>query len=649
MAVPSTVCRRALDAGTAVVSGAALVLVGAAPATAVLVGAAPAPAAAEFSCRTPVAGYKVGADSRLTAQPHLEPEKGWFSWGPTRNLPETFTGRTFGGPGGSLYTVAGQGQLRRFVDTGSGWQNFGGTPYQVVADGFDPQSRPVTADSTGDLYAVDAGGNLRWHAWNATTHKIDATGVVLESGWGRHRDITAAGPGVLYTLTADGNLQINHFHPRAQRTGPSVAIPGWTRIRDIFSPGGDVLYAVRDDGVLFWHRFDRKTGDWADPTNLRIGTGWSAARYVSTSTDACTAPYEVPVRPPVAGDHGRAVAFESDGQLRVVHTTIDGKLRDYRADPERPLDGVARMVVGSEGATGDVNAAPQADGSLRLITQGTDASLRTFTAAPVASGWSTASDFGGWTAVDATLVRAPDGLIHSFTADPAGTWLHRVQQAPNSDRFRLWTEFEWHVPLASAPTALRSGDSVRLVAVGRDGIVRTATLDGATGREFQELRGVDARGSAAVAERDGRVVIAVRDSAGAVRVLRQQGNGTFGNEWQKLPGIDAAQNAFTARNTPAIAFSAAGDLVVASLDTRGGLNLTRQAAGGTAWAPWDAHDNIDEFLSAPTMATVGGTAYAIVRDDSDTLFVYRAPGAAARADAAASNSWVGGPVRSQVK
>lgn len=258
----------------------------------------------QLTCNPAVTVFGVTQSGSLFVYPHQEPENGDWSWGAKRSGVGSGwnIGRTLAGPGGVVYSmVAGNGELRRHLWNGNGWDTFdGGAPYRVVGNGWSRYTQAehrnkVTVDEKGRLYEIDTEGHLKVFVWDDAGDDWTLEtrgGKTITTGWNRYDLLVAAGDGVLYARKPNGELFRSRYHAGSDQLvqDDSRVGNGWHRFNRIFSPGGDILYGTRADngGELLWYRYLEDTKKWANSSRGKlVGTGWYDELDVVATTDDC--------------------------------------------------------------------------------------------------------------------------------------------------------------------------------------------------------------------------------------------------------------------------------------------------------------------------------------------------------------------------
>lgn len=419
----------------------------------VQVGSPPTPArAAAVTCNGTVRVFDGRADGSMWYFEHRAPTTGAFSWAGGKWTASGFTGPTVASVNGIVYFITTTGDLRKYAYNGTKWDGGGvvvGTGWQAWhAD----RRNPLTADTKGRLYAVDATGTLVM--FDATVPRWDATaGIPLSYGWAGSR-VVAAGDGVLYRIAPDGGLTRYRYDADAQRLySPSgLTGSGWQSFAQVFSPGGDVLYGVLN-GNLYWFRYDADTARWANNGFSKlVGTGWGGRLAVSATTSTCSIPAAPPVAAvtPVAADPGHALELSGAGAgFSYAYRDAQGRAVEARDNG----DALVRVVLGDKTFVGDLSSATSRDAAGTEELLGVDASGALW----LAEGTGT---FGAWRPFGKGMRRAllteafaPADPVQALAVDGAGALWWRMRAAPHH-RWLPWQQVATSVSgLGSAASA----------------------------------------------------------------------------------------------------------------------------------------------------------------------------------------------------
>lgn len=386
--------------------------------------------AAAVSCTGTVKIFDGRADGSMWFYEHRAPATGDFAWVNGRWTASGFAGPTIAAAGGVVYYVTGTGELRKYTYNGTKWDGGGvvvGTGWQAWHGN---RRNPITADTKGRLYTVDATGALVM--FDPTVPRWDATaGVPLALGWAGSR-VVAAGDGVLYKIEPSGALWRYRYDADAQRFLPpsTQTGAGWQAFDQVFSPGGDVLYGILR-GVLYWFRYDADTGQWANNGySKQVGTGWSGRLAVSATTGTCSIPAAPPVGAvtPVPADPAHALELSGTGtSFNYAYRDAQGRAVEARDNG----DAVARAVLGDKAFAGDLSSATSRDAA------GTEQLLGVDAAGSLWLAEGTGAFGGGWKPFGKGMRRAvlteavgPADPVQALAVDGAGDLWWRMRAAP---------------------------------------------------------------------------------------------------------------------------------------------------------------------------------------------------------------------------
>jgi hypothetical protein len=127
--------------------------------------AAPAVAAGTLQCQTAAPIFVRHADTGLELRAHEEPENGNAVWAANRGIGFSWDGQTRTGPGGRVYEFTPEGQINKFVWTGSRWLDDGrGVQIATGWHGWGEASSKsrLTIDAKGDFYGFPSDNALHW-------------------------------------------------------------------------------------------------------------------------------------------------------------------------------------------------------------------------------------------------------------------------------------------------------------------------------------------------------------------------------------------------------------------------------------------------------------------------------------------------------
>jgi hypothetical protein len=255
--------------------------------------------------------YGVLPDGTLRWHRHDGGGRGTVEWqGPRdittglQGLRQVFAGSDPYNPSGVFYTVAANGDLKRYphslsytagdFDTegthvprnvGNGWQNF----------------KHVFSAGASTFYAVAQDGSLKWHRYQEKI--VDEAGKGpwegpkdVGSGWGSFKNVFSTGEGIIYAITPEGRLlwYKHNFYRygvgsggqgkdgQAAWEGPMEVGTGWQNFKHVFSAGDGVIYAVTKEGKLLWYKHQGYlTGAkiWLGPREV-ASSGWENFEHV---------------------------------------------------------------------------------------------------------------------------------------------------------------------------------------------------------------------------------------------------------------------------------------------------------------------------------------------------------------------------------
>lgn len=216
--------------------------------------------------------------------------------------------------GQSFYVIQDTGALCWFRDTANnGTPQWAPNTGNQIGTGWGSVTLFMAGSNPGELYAVDADGNLRWYrdllcngsnAANGTSGWAPHSGSIIGYGWNQYIHIFPGPHGVIYAVKPTGELMWYQYTAGAPLPGPwaNTGLPkqigqGWQTAKRIVacrqtappqSFNDYVIYVVKQGGGLFWYHDDLSTGlnqpnghtGWAQNSGKQIGTQWDQAADV---------------------------------------------------------------------------------------------------------------------------------------------------------------------------------------------------------------------------------------------------------------------------------------------------------------------------------------------------------------------------------
>jgi hypothetical protein len=589
--------------------------------------AAPTAVAAESStlqCTSTAPIYRVTTAGDMYYYQHTEPETGAdaaFLPNPPKIGAGWTLGRPVAGLDGTVYMAwNSDGALRRYRWNGTSWDTFtGGAQFEVIdPSGWQRYNTPeyknrITVDAEGHLYTVEPDGNLHWRAYDATTHTMRHR--IIGSGWNQFNLITASGRGVLYARTPAGVLFRYRYHADSQRWlnyGQQVGNT-WNIYDRVFGVGGDVLYAAQPDARLYWYRWDENTATWISNVSRQVGAGWVDWATTAVPNACMRVGTSIPARPTVpAQPHGAMTLLgTSDNHVHVGYVDAEGRaVHAEAADLSGGTPVGFSVVPGLTGVTATTAMSEYQDGTVLLSANGTDADLRESTR-DGNDVWATPNLGGGFLVTAPAGVRLANDTVATLALDGNyGLWMRR-QLTPNGP-LQGWVGVGG-TPLAHQRlTVVPTSTGMRIIGLGRDGRLQTATVDNGVLSAWTDLGGSGFTGVAsAVPMPDGTLQVFATDSTGAVRTQRQTVSG-FPGTWTTIGDITAAGN-------PSAIMAPDGTLQVVVRGTDDYLYYAGQSApGATTFTPWHIVTTADQTSTDPTALAVSSVNSWVVAYVTDT-------------------------------
>lgn len=626
---------------------------------ALVLPAQPAVAAEQISCRESASIYTAVTGGDLREYFHNTPESGTKEWSPERVIGRDWSQLTaFTGPGGRLYQIPNNGELRRFRHTGTEWERPGGNWYTTIGTGWekwlDPAYRNrITVDSKGDFYTIDGSGNLTWSRYDEQA--ATWTKRVLATGWDKFDMLVAAGDGVIYAREngrANGTLYRTQYHADSQRWVHYLTLvnDGWNMHRRVFSPGADVLYAVQNntEGTLWWYRWSDTTSTWSEARNL--GWGWGEDWQIGAMTNACTLTgLPQPERPaprPVQNLSRSELIESKNGLIQGFYVDAYGTLKAVTQRDNSPIDFLVTEAIESPTQISTTpSAVMTADGQPTVFALGTTTDTLEATRSTNNISWPKLSSYGGWTTGPAKAVTYTDGRKRLFAIDGQGKLVTRGQHAVDGP-VSPWTQVGFD-GFSGEVVALATGNDTELLMSDAAGnIVSTLyTNDTVTRiRSVTNSAGQIVGKPAAVLNADGKVQVFARRADGKIHTLRDTASG-LETAWTPLDGV-------TADGAPAAVVSA-GRIRVAVRSTDGFIYINSQANTGGPFTGWtklvdSRSGNAWPSDTEPSMVALStGKVVVMYRSADEVTYAFESVPAGTTSTAAKSTStndrYTGGP------
>jgi hypothetical protein len=236
------------------------------------------------------------------------------------------------------------------------------------------------------------------------------------------------------------------------------------------------------------------------------------------------------------------------------------------------------------------------DGRVLLSANGTDTDQRE-TLRNTNDVWDTPSPGGGFMATAPTSVRLTGNLVATFALDGNHTLWMRKQLTANGPLGAWWPAGGTtlaHQRLTVIPT----NTGVRVIGLGRDGKIHTATYENLTLSPWTTLGGGTFTGApSAVVMPDGTLQVFATDNTGVVHTTRQTASG-FPGTWTALSGLTAA-------GSPSAIMAPDGTLQVV---VRGADNYPyytgQPTPGASTFNTWRTITTSEELSTDPTALTV---------------------------------------------
>ena len=175
------------------------------------------------------------------------------------------------GDTGELFAVDAKGDLFWYKhDSNMRWQVSGakigsgwGSMKAVFAGG--------TAGGSHIVYGIDANGTLKRYSFTSTPNGSLANTYTEDIGWGwSYPAVFAASNGVVYAITANGGLVRYAFSSTGGTPRPELIGNGWSVFKHVFAGSSGAIYGVEPDGKLYYYR-DLGTGGVTGPESVGFG------------------------------------------------------------------------------------------------------------------------------------------------------------------------------------------------------------------------------------------------------------------------------------------------------------------------------------------------------------------------------------------
>ncbi len=581
----------------------------------------------------PIAARIGGGDVRQYF--HDDPITGSANWTPEKRIAVGWTGRVLAGPDGLVYNIMGNGELRRFRWNGTAFDVVDGAEFQTIDTGWIGYEElffrnRVTIDAEGDFYTLQHDEKLRWKRYNTTTKKWDVR--VIDTGMGRFDLIVAAGKGVIYARDPSvdgGRLYRFHYDAASQRLTQreQFVSSGWNKYGGVFSPGADILYSRTagvgengNTGELNWMRFDQNGHTTAGRKYLGWGWGNGPDWDVSAAPNTCELTNSTtPVRPAVAAtSNGRqSIVQVTDGSIAHSYVNAAGALVHGKQRSVSDIRSVSWTVApGYQSFTASPASVELSDGRLQVLAHGRDSEIRSDRTTTKDGPWAGLAAAGGFTAAAPVTVKDSAGRAVSFAVDGDGVLWSRTQDGTDND-LTAWKRLGGQNLAALPPTVVRVGDVLRIVALGRDGVHRTANYTGGALGTWTGLGGANWVGEASVvALASGALQVFAR---GADNLIHTQVEGAAGftGSWTALPDIIAG-------GTPSALLTPQGNVEVVVRDANGQVRSSGTVApGATAFRDWSLAGTDEAATDLAVLAMSNGTWVLVFRDSKGVNYLYQ--------------------------
>lgn len=583
---------------------------------------------------TPV--YARLPDATLRLYTHNDSATGNPDWAPMREIGTGWTGSVLPGLDGVVYNITPSGDVRRLRWNGTAWDLFAGSQWEKIDSGWFGWDTPsyqnrITVDSRGDFYSVQDDFTLRWKRYDAVAKKWDVR--LIDGDWGRFDLIAAAGEGVIYARDPsldNGRLYRFQYDAASQRwlQREKFVSSGWNRYSGVFSPGADILYSrtsgtgdTGNPGELTWFRADQAGRSVAG--RVANGWGWGYGREwdVVAPPNTCTlATSSTPERPavPAVPNAPTALVQSADGGIQHFWVNAAGALVHGEQRDVQDIRTVNfRVMPGYQQLTDRPSAVELADGRLQVVAQGRDSEVRSNRTVTKGGAWFGLGQAGGFLASAPTVVRGAGDELVSFGVDGAGALWFRSQDGRDGD-LAGWLPLGGGDLSATAPSVVRVGDTLRIVALGRDGVHRTATLTNGSLSAWSSLGGADWVGAASVVTlADGKLQVFARRADNVVHT-QVEGDAGFTGTWTALPGVVVAAGAPAALLTPA------GNVEVTVRDASGLVyNTGTVTPGGSSYRAWQAVGTDEAVTDPAVLGLLDGTWVITFRDRRGVAYLYQ--------------------------
>lgn len=227
---------------------------------------------------------------------HSTPTTGTFVWGESYQVGAGWQGRVLAGPSGWMFSITTGGELRLLHYNGTNWDDFNGSEYVVLGQGWSYTAANtryrISVDEDGVIYTLDTLGNLKAHYYNFATQQWAVQAALLDTGLTQYNAIVATSRGVVYARNAAGAMYRYYIDFWSAATATWVkpvttVTTGWANLKNLSSAGGETFYAVnQNNGNLLWYSYNPVAKTWKNAKI--IGSGWNSEQDVVVQSNACS-------------------------------------------------------------------------------------------------------------------------------------------------------------------------------------------------------------------------------------------------------------------------------------------------------------------------------------------------------------------------